>query len=134
MNPCDPMAVAVDWLDAYRDASLDQIVAMYRPDGVIECACGGGKIIQGKEGISAYWRYRFLQMPALELEELQTDGGAVVVSYRTSSGIVQALLDIADDGLITRCRCGPVTPDFTNVSRGVSEDAGHVSPVGETSQ
>jgi hypothetical protein len=29
MNPCDPMAVAVDWLDAYRDASVDQIVAMY---------------------------------------------------------------------------------------------------------
>lgn len=134
MNPCDPMAVAVDWLDAYRDASLDQIVAMYSAGGVIECACGGRKIIQGKEGISAYWRYRFLQMPALELEELQTDGGAVVVSYRTSSGIVQALLDIADDGLITRCRCGPVTRDFTNVSRGVSEDAGHVSPVGETSQ
>jgi hypothetical protein len=108
---------------------------MYSSDGVIECACGGRKIIQGKEGISAYWRCRFLQIPALELEELQTDGGAVVVSYRTSSGIVQALLDIADDGLITRCRCGPVTRDFANVlSRGVSEDAGHVSPVGETSQ
>ena len=116
MNPCDPMAVAVDWLDAYRDASLDQIVAMYSPDGVIECACGGRKIIQGPEGISAYWRHRFLQIPALELEELQMDGGAVVVSYRTSSGIVQALLDIADDGLITRCRCGPVSRAFTNVS------------------
>jgi ketosteroid isomerase-like protein len=74
MTPCDPMAVAVDWLDAYRDASLDQIVAMYGPDGVIECACGGRKIIQGAEGISAYWRHRFLQIPALELEELQMDG------------------------------------------------------------
>jgi hypothetical protein len=113
MNPCDPMAVAVDWLDAYRDASLDQIVAMYSLDGVIECACGGHrKIIQGGEGISAYWRHRFLQIPALELEELQMDGGAVVVSYQTSGGIVQALLHIADDGLITHCRCGPVTRDL----------------------
>ena len=60
-----------------------------------------------QEGIAAYWRHRFIEMPALELEDLQVDGGAVVVSYRTSSGIVQALLDIAEDGLITRCRCGP---------------------------
>lgn len=134
MNPCDPMAVAVDWLDAYRDASLDQIVAMYSPDGVIECACGGRKIIHGREGITAYWRDRFIETPALELEDLKLDGGAVVVSYWTSSGIVQALLAIANDGLIVRCRCGPVISDFTNVSRGGSEDAGHVSPVGETSQ
>ena len=108
MTPCDPMAVAVDWLDAYRDASLDQIVAMYSPDGMIECACGGRKIIQGAEGISAYWRHRFLEIPALELDDLQMDGGAVVISYRTSSGIVQALLDIEEDGMIYRCRCGPI--------------------------
>ena len=117
MTPCDPMAVAVDWLDAYRDATLDQIIAMYSPDGVIECACGGRKIIQGPEGVSAYWRHRFLQIPALELEELQMDGEAVVVSYRTSSGIVQALLDIADDGLITRSRCGPVSRAFTSEAK-----------------
>jgi hypothetical protein len=47
-------------------------------------------------------------MPALELENLQVDGGAVVISYRTGSGIVQALLDIAEDGMIYRCRCGPI--------------------------
>ena len=47
MTPCDPMAVAVDWLDAYRAARINQIVGMYSPDAVIECACGGRKIIQG---------------------------------------------------------------------------------------
>ena len=50
----------------------------------------------------------FIETPALELQDLHMDGGAVVISYRTSSGIVQALLDIAEDGLITRCRCGPI--------------------------
>jgi hypothetical protein len=40
--------------------------------------------------------------------DLQVDGGAVVVTYRTNTGIVEALLDIADDGLITCCCCGPV--------------------------
>ena len=46
MMPCDPMAVAVD----YRAARINQIVGMYSPDAVIECACGGRKIIQGKRG------------------------------------------------------------------------------------
>ena len=81
---------------------------MYSPGAVIECACGGGKAIYGEQAIAAYWRKRFIERPALDLEELQLDGGAVAVSYRTSSGIVQALLDIAEDGLITRCRCGPI--------------------------
>ena len=105
MKPRDPMAVAVDWLDAYRAARINQIVGMYSPDAVVKCPCGGRKIIHGQEGIAAYWRHRFIAMPAFELEDLQVDGGAVVVSYRTSSGIVQAMLDVAEDGLITRCRC-----------------------------
>jgi ketosteroid isomerase-like protein len=108
MTPCDPMAVAVDWLDAYRAARINQIVGMYSADAVIECACGGHEMIYGREGIAAYWRQRFVESPAFELEDLLVDDGAVVVSYRTSSGIVQALLDVAEDGLITRCRCGPV--------------------------
>jgi ketosteroid isomerase-like protein len=108
MAPVDPMAVAVDWLDAYRAARINQIVGMYSPDAVIECACGGRKIIHGQEDIAAYWRQRFNEMPALELEDLQGDGGAVVISYRTNSGTVQARLDIAEDGMINRCRCGPV--------------------------
>ena len=111
MTPCDPMAVAVDWLDAYRAARINQIVSMYSPDAVIECACGGRKIIHGQEGIAAYWRQRFIEMPAFELEDLQADGGAVVISYRASSGSVQALLDIAEDGMINRCRCGPIRDD-----------------------
>jgi hypothetical protein len=43
MTPCDPTAVAVDWLDAYRAARINQIVGMYSADAMIECACGGYK-------------------------------------------------------------------------------------------
>jgi len=39
MTPWDPMAVAVDWLDAYRAARINQIVGMHSPDAMIECAC-----------------------------------------------------------------------------------------------
>ena len=107
MNSCEPMAIAVHWLDAYRAASLNEIVAMHSADAVIECVCGCPKNIHGRKGISDYWRNRFVESPALGLEALKMDGGAVVISYRTSSGVVKALLNIADDGLITRCRCGP---------------------------
>jgi hypothetical protein len=126
MAPCDPMAVAVDWLDSYRAASIDQIINTYSPNAAIECACGGRKIIHGSEGIAAYWGQRFIEKPALALEELQMDGEAVVVSYRINSGIVQALLDISEDGLITRCRCGPLERGWV--------DAGHVGAVRKTPQ
>ena len=108
MTPCDPMAVAVDWLDAYRARRISQMVGMHSPSAVIECCCGDRKIIHGQEGIAAYWRHRFIEMPALELENLQVDGDVVVISYRTDRGTVQALLDVAQDGMISRCRCGPV--------------------------
>lgn len=109
MRPCDPMAVAVDWLDAYRTARIDQMVTMYSPDAAIDCACESGRVvIHGEEGIATYWRHRFVESPALELMDLQADGEAVVITYRTSSGIVETLLDIAEDGRITCCACGPV--------------------------
>jgi hypothetical protein len=105
MTPNDPMAVAIGWLDAYRSARLDQMVAMYSPDAVIDCACGACGPISGVEDISAYWRQRFVETPALELD-LQAEGEAIVIIYRTTSAIVETLLDIADDGLITCCACG----------------------------
>ena len=108
MTPCDPVAIAEDWLDAYRAGRVRQMVDLYSPDAVIDCACGSDRAIYGEEDIAAYWQHRFIESPAFDLVELQVDGEAVVVTYRTSSGIVETLLDIADDGLITCCACGPV--------------------------
>jgi hypothetical protein len=108
MTPCDPMAVAVDWLDAYRARRTNQMVGMHSPDALIDCTCGGGNAIYGQEGIAAYWKHRFIESPVLELVDLQVAGEDVLVTYRTSSGmIVEALLNIAEDGLITYCSCGP---------------------------
>ena len=108
MTPCDPMAIAVDWLNAYRAARINQMVGMYSPDAVIDCVCGGNKAIYGEEGIAAYWQGRFVESPVLELLDLQVEGEAVLVTYRTASGIVETLLDIGEDGLITCCSCGLV--------------------------
>jgi hypothetical protein len=102
----DPMAAAIDWLDAYRAASLS-IVDLYAEGGSVECGCGGQKTIVGKGALTEYWRQRFTQKPTLELEDLQPDGDAVAVSFRTPGGIVRAILDFDDAGKIERCRCGP---------------------------
>ena len=107
MARCDPVNVAVDWLDAYQAASANEIVAMHRPDAVIECTCGGPKEIHGRMQISDYWQQRVIESPALGLEQLKVDGRVAVISYRTINGNVHARLDVASDGLITYCKCGP---------------------------
>jgi hypothetical protein len=113
MSSFDPMATAVDWLDAYRAAALDSIVTLYDDDASLECGCGGQKVIVGKGAIAEYWRQRFVEAPALALEDILPVGNAVAVSYRTPSGVVQVILDFNEAGRIERSRCGPtagITP------------------------
>ena len=108
MKALDPMVVALVWLDAYRAARIDQMVGMYSSDAVIDCACGGAMSIYRGDDIAYYWQRRFIECPVVELVDLQVDGGAVVVTYLASSGTVETLLDIGEDGLITCCSCGRV--------------------------
>ena len=58
MSTFDPMAAAIDWLDAYRAASLS-IVDLYAELASLECACGGRRIMVGHDAITAYWGQRF---------------------------------------------------------------------------
>ena len=37
----DAMAIAVDWLDAYRSAKLDALLNLYDDEASLECRCGG---------------------------------------------------------------------------------------------
>lgn len=106
MSSFDPMAVAIDWLDAYRAASLS-IVDLYSDGASLECGCNAQQVIAGRRAIAAYWKQRFVDKPAGELEDLQPDGGAVVVSYRTPGGVVRAILEFDAGGKIRRSRCGP---------------------------
>jgi len=101
MSSFDPMAAAIDWLDAYRAASL------YAPDAALDCGCGGQKEIVGRAAITEYWRQRFVERPAGELTDLALRGNDVVVSYRVPDGVVRAVLQFDDAGKISRCQCGP---------------------------
>ncbi|WGD54948.1 nuclear transport factor 2 family protein [Bradyrhizobium sp. CB1650] len=55
----DPMAAAVDWLDAYH---AGESMRLYADDAVIHCACEGMKTITGKEGMRA-WVQRIREYP-----------------------------------------------------------------------
>jgi hypothetical protein len=106
MSSFDPMAAAIDWLDAYRAASFS-IVDLYADSATLECGCGGTKVIAGRAGLVEYWRQRFVEKPAGELEDLQPDGAGVIVSYRVPHGIVRAILIFDTNGRIESSRCGP---------------------------
>jgi hypothetical protein len=106
MSSFDPMAAAIDWLDAYRAASLS-IVEFYAHDAELECGCGGIKELHGRLAITEYWRQRFVEEPAGELVDLQPAADAVLVSYQVTSGVVQVFLRFDGNGKIRRSVCGP---------------------------
>jgi hypothetical protein len=106
MNSFDPMAAAIDWLDAYRAAS-SSIVDMYADDGALECGCGGLKILCGRTAIATYWQQRFQEMPAGDLDDLQIDGDEILVSYCVANNVLQAALSFDASGKIKCSRCGP---------------------------
>jgi len=103
----DAMAVAVDWLDAYRAADLDTILGMYADDAVVECGCDGSKVISGPEGLRAYWQRRLADYPASHLDDLQPSGDGATISYVARNGVVSATLRVNREGRITVLRCGP---------------------------
>jgi hypothetical protein len=111
MNSFDPMAAAVDWLDAYRAASLT-IVSMYSGNASVECGCDGQRELTGHRAITAYWRQRFVENPAGELVNLRLDGDAIVVIYRIPDGIVRAVLSFDNAGLIQRSCCGTTNDEL----------------------
>lgn len=106
MPSCDPMTTAIDWIGAYRAASLS-IVDLYADGAALECGCENGGVISGRAEIARYWRQRFKEKAAGELTDVLPDGDAVVVSYRVIDGIEQTRLDIDPSGKIRRTRCWP---------------------------
>ena len=107
MSSFDPMAAAIDWLDAYRAADLS-IVDLFSSDAVLECGCHSDTMVTGRDALTEYWRQRFAEKPAGVLERLQISDGMILVSYAVPDGIVQASLKFHDAGQIIRSQCGPL--------------------------
>jgi SnoaL-like protein len=108
-TPYDPMAVAVDWLDAYRKADVDLLLGFYGENAVHECECDGHTVLVGTAAIREYWRQRVKEKPLVncEIEDLQTDGDDVVLNYRDASSAVCVVFRFNAEGKIGNTECGP---------------------------
>jgi len=107
MSSVDLMAIAIDWLDAYRAGDIF-IVDCYADDARLQCNCGGKTEFRGTHAIATYWSHRLVEKPAGELIDLQWDGSDVVLHFGVSNEIVQATLTFDADGTLRHSRCGPV--------------------------
>ncbi|MGY8633527.1 nuclear transport factor 2 family protein [Bradyrhizobium sp. 14AA] len=104
----DPMAVAVDWLDAYRAGDIEAILDMYADDAVVHCGCCGAKTIKGREALRAYWVDRLREYPAGTLDDLNPlDDDGTLISYVTNAGVMSALFAFDDAGRIKELDCSP---------------------------
>src|SRR5690349_20716439 len=106
MSSFEPMAAAIDWLDAYRAADLS-IANLYAVDAAVEC-CDGHTTVVGHDAIAEYWRVRFAEKPAGELEALRADGETIVVSYAVPGDILTVALEFSQTGQSIRSRCRPL--------------------------
>lgn len=110
----DPLAVAVDWLDACRARNLVELVNLYDENGMHLCACDG--ICASLDGLANYWSRRFARSvphafglidlalrsdsgPSVLLEHFAFDGTPICVDFR-----------FTHKGRIVRTECGPLRP------------------------
>lgn len=103
----DPMAAAVDWLDAYRKGDVEAILQMYSDDAVIVCGCGSMKTIAGTEGRRAYWVNQMAEYPVSALNNLQQAADGALISFDVRQGVVSAVLKFKAAGRISEHTCGP---------------------------
>ncbi|WP_342739501.1 nuclear transport factor 2 family protein [Bradyrhizobium sp. B117] len=112
----DPMAAAVDWLDAYRAGDIEAIMEMYAEDAVVFCDCAG-VVITGREGLRAYWAARLQEYRAADLDDLQPSPGGAMITYITEKNIVKVALAFNDVGKIKTLNCGPLQQGCSSSSK-----------------
>jgi hypothetical protein len=103
----DPLAIAVDWLDAYRAGDLDAVVKMYADDAVNQCGCDG-LTVTGKEGLRPFGSAA-LYHPASDLDNLRPYADGATISYVTRHRVVSATMEFDAEGRISRLRSAALT-------------------------
>lgn len=105
----DALAVAVDWLDAYRAARLDAMLDLYDDDASVECGCDGQTVVVGKTALKQYWLRCFAEKAGLtlELDDIQPAGDGAALAYHSNTGLVRVVFFFdSATGKIARMRCG----------------------------
>lgn len=105
----DPMAIAVDWLDACRARDLGRLLGLYDHGASLRCDCSGA-IHNGIVQLRQYWADRLAgAVPgAFELNEITPSGDRVVLDYAGFEGKpVRIEFEFARSGKIAATRCEP---------------------------
>jgi hypothetical protein len=104
----DPIAIAIDWLDACRARDIDALLELYANGARLECKCDDLRIHVGRAELESYWRSRLGQFsPATSsLEEIALDADGVVLDYQGHEGKpvrIHFTFDPNGKILLTRC-------------------------------
>ena len=103
----DPMAAAIDWLDAYRARDLDTLMAFFKDDAVLECTCCITETLVGCEQLRAFWPKRFKDCGASdEVHDLTMEPDGASISYIARDRLVTASFRFFPDGKIAFMQWG----------------------------
>ena len=106
----DPIAIAVDWLDAGKLGDLDGLLDLHDERATLECACEG-VTLTGREALSAYWvsKLNSPEEDALTLADMILTDSGVRVDYQNHEGApVRIHFRFTPSGKIAHASCGPL--------------------------
>jgi SnoaL-like domain len=118
----DPMAAAIDWLDAFRSGDLESVVEMFADEAVVLCGCCSAAWIADKSGLRTFWQQRLHDCAPTDLDDLQPSGEGVMLTYRMGDSLVAATLDFDAAGRIVSMQCHNVIQPA--VAAGLAKAAG----------
>jgi len=104
----DPVAVAVDWLDAGKLGDLDGLLDLYDERATLECDCEG-VTLTGREALSAYWAPKLDNSleAAFTLDDMILSSDGVRLDYQNYKGKpVRIYFRFTPSGKIAHTSCG----------------------------
>ncbi|WP_143278316.1 nuclear transport factor 2 family protein [Bradyrhizobium sp. UFLA03-84] len=120
----DPMATAIDWLDAYRARDLDTLMSLFGDEAILECTWCVSETIVGKEPLRAFWPERFSDCGAsIEVHDIMPEHDGASISYVARNELMMATLKLAPDGKIAFMRWGrPCAPSEKSFDTPVNDE------------
>ncbi len=105
----DAIGIVVDWIDAYKQRRLDDLLELYDDRATISC-CEGGRF-EGPTEIENYWRSRLARSTDynFEIDALMPDAEGVLLDYRGHDGApVRTFFRFTPAGKIRLTACEPI--------------------------
>ena len=115
LDEFDPLAVAIDWLDAGKLGDLDGLLGLYDERATLECDCEG-VVLTGRQSLSAYWKPKLeSKLPAaFALSDMTPTGDGVQVDYQNCEGKpVRIHFRFTPSGKIAHTSCGLLGRQYT---------------------